>query len=159
MNRFITLDAVHPIPRHPIVPDDPGLASNRKSKWPFWIFILLVIGTLLGIGADVFAGNLPGTDESQKLEAAGTLLRLVDTGLFKWGARLFAGLCIMSAAWSLKEQRFGISVICVVGAIVFGTAPKWVKNIFNIGGGDSIFSMTIDSPSHAIDSKSESFHV
>lgn len=84
--------------------------------------------------------SLPGSDASDKLEAAGTLMRIVDTGLFKWGARLFAGLCIMSAGWSLKEQRFGVAVICILGAIIFGTAPKWVKNIFDIGGNQSIFS-------------------
>ena len=89
-----------------------------------------------------FAGSasLPGEDMSDKLQAAGTLLRLIDTGLFKWGARIFAGICIMSAGWSLKEQRFGIAIICVIGAIVFGTAPMWVKNIFEIGGGGGIFS-------------------
>lgn len=93
-------------------------------------------------GSDVFAGggHLPGEDASDKLEAAGTLLRLLDTGLFKWGARIFAGLCIMAAAWSLKEQRFGVCVICIVAAIIFGTAPTWVKNIFNMGGTDSVFS-------------------
>lgn len=84
--------------------------------------------------------NLPGDDASDKLTAAGTLLRLLDTGLFKWGARIFAGVCIMSSAWALKEQRFGISIICVIGAILFGTAPKWVKNIFEIGDNQSLFS-------------------
>ncbi len=92
-------------------------------------------------GPDVFAAGarLPGTDVSDKLEAAGTLLRIIDTGLFKWGARIFAGICIMSSAWALKEQRFGIAIICIVGAIIFGTAPTWVRNIFEIGGGDSVF--------------------
>ncbi len=85
-------------------------------------------------------GSLPGSDASDKLEAAGTLLRLIDTALFKWGARIFAGICVMSAAWSLKEQRFGIAIVCIVGALIFGTAPKWVKNIFAVGSGDSIFS-------------------
>jgi hypothetical protein len=85
-------------------------------------------------------GSLPGADASDKLEAAGTLLRLIDTALFKWGARIFAGICVMSAAWSLKEQRFGIAIVCIVGALIFGTAPKWVKNIFAVGSGDSIFS-------------------
>lgn len=91
-----------------------------------------------------FAANthLPGEDASGKLEAAGTLLRLLDTGLFKWGARLFAGICIMSSAWALKEQRFAIAIIAVVGAIVFGTAPKWVKNIFDISDEQSLFSMS-----------------
>ncbi len=97
--------------------------------------ILLWAAPLAHAGA-----NLPGTDASDKLEAAGTLLRMIDTGLFRWGARIFAGICIMSSAWALKEQRFGIAIICVIGAIIFGTAPTWVKNIFDIGGNQSIFS-------------------
>ncbi len=114
------------------------------------ISVLITFGLALVVlslfGSDVFAGShLPGEDASDKLEAAGTLLRLLDTGLFKWGARIFAGLCIMAAAWSLKEQRFGVCVICIVAAIIFGTAPTWVKNIFNMGGTDSVFS-TRDVP-------------
>ena len=98
------------------------------------------IALILIFGPEAYSQTrLPGTDASDKLEAAGTLLRLIDTGLFKWGARIFAGICIMSAAWALKEQRFGIAIICIVGAIIFGTAPTWVKNIFDIGGGDSVF--------------------
>ena len=103
--------------------------------------VVLLIGWLMWSGeAHAASTTLPGEDMSDKLQAAGTLLRLIDTGLFKWGARIFAGLCIMSAGWSLKEQRFGIAIICVIGAIVFGTAPMWVKNIFEIGGGGGVFS-------------------
>ena len=110
----------------------------------FWIWMAVVVGFIAGIfwilGPECYAqASLPGSDASDKLEAAGTLLRLLDTALFKWGARIFAGICIMSAAWSLKEQRFGIAIICIVGALIFGTAPTWVKNIFSIGAGDSIF--------------------
>ena len=90
--------------------------------------------------------RLPGEDASDKLEAAGTLLHILDTGVFKWGARLFAGICIMSSAWSLKEQRFGFAVICVIGAIIFGTAPKWVKNIFEIGDNQGLFSQRKQDP-------------
>jgi len=97
--------------------------------------VLLWVAPLAHAGA-----SLPGTDASDKLEAAGTLLRMIDTGLFRWGARIFAGICIMSSAWALKEQRFGIAIICVIGAIIFGTAPTWVKNIFDIGGNQGIFS-------------------
>ena len=86
------------------------------------------------------ATHIPGADASDKLEAAGTLLRIVDSVLFSWGARIFAGLCVMSAGWNLKEQRFGIAVLCIVAAIVLGTAPTWVKNIFDIGGGGGLFS-------------------
>ncbi|MCB9061467.1 MAG: hypothetical protein H6622_08100 [Halobacteriovoraceae bacterium] len=84
--------------------------------------------------------KLPGTDSSDKLEAAGTLLRMVDTALFKWGARIFAGLGILSAGWHLKDQRFGLAVISVIGSILIGTCPMWVKNIFDIGGGSTLFS-------------------
>ena len=110
----------------------------------FWIWMAMIFGFTAGVlwilSPECFAqASLPGTDASDKLEAAGTLLRLLDTALFKWGARLFAGICIMSAAWSLKEQRFGIAIICIVGALIFGTATVWVKNIFSIGVGDSIF--------------------
>lgn len=94
-------------------------------------------------GAFAAVTHLPGDDASDKMQAAGTLIKILDTGLFKWGARLFAGICILSAAWSLKEQRFGTAIICVIGAIIFGTAPMWVKNIFEIGGGDSLFSMNV----------------
>ncbi|MCX6104216.1 MAG: hypothetical protein NTY08_00065 [Proteobacteria bacterium] len=88
-------------------------------------------GVALPSGGDV--------DAASKLEVAGTLLRLIDTALFKWGARVFAGICILSAGWSLKEQRFGIAIVCIVGALIFGTTTTWVRNIFSIGGGDSIF--------------------
>ena len=93
--------------------------------------------------------SLPGEDLSVNLKAAGILLKLLDTGIFKWGARLFAGLCIMSSAWALKEQRFGIAIICVVGAILFGTAPKWVSDIFSMGGNTGLFapSSQLDLPS------------
>ena len=90
--------------------------------------------------------RLPGTDASDKLEAAGTLLRLLDTALFKWGARIFSGICVLSAAWSIKEQRFGVAVVCIIGAIIFGTAPKWVANIFEIGASDTIFGLVFTTP-------------
>ncbi len=91
--------------------------------------------------------KLPGSDQSGQLEAAGTLLRIVDTSIFVWGARLFAGLCVIGGAWNLKQQNFGMAVICVIAAIVIGLAPKFVQNIFNIGGGNSIFSMSEPSRS------------
>jgi hypothetical protein len=90
--------------------------------------VLTAIAAALWLYAPEVFAQLPGSDASDKLEAAGTLLRLLDTALFKWGARIFAGICIMSAAWSLKEQRFGVAIICIVGALIFGTAPTWVKN-------------------------------
>ena len=112
---------------------------------PILVAVLAILALYLAVHIEVgFAGmtRLPGEDASDKLEAAGTLLKVLDTGLFKWGARLFAGVCIMSSAWALKEQRFGIAIICVIGAIIFGTAPKWVKNIFDIGDNQSLFTKT-----------------
>lgn len=129
-----------------------GLKSpDSREHWFF--FLLCVLGILLIAHSDAFAGGvkLPGTDASDKLEAAGTLLRIVDSMLFSWGARIFAGLCVMSAGWNLKEQRFGIAILCVVAAIVLGTAPTWVRNIFDIGGGGGLFSsaMTQQGFTHA----------
>ncbi len=103
-----------------------------------WCLTLCVV-TILWIVPDLLAqARLPGSDESSKLEAAGTLLRLLDTGIFTWGARLMAGVCILSAGLAFKEQNYAVAVVCVIGAIVIGTAPHWVANIFEIGGG-SVF--------------------
>lgn len=115
---------------------------RRHEEWFFFVVIAALIAMLAHTQA--FAGTrIPGADASEKLEAAGTLLRIVDSVLFSWGARIFAGLCVMSAGWNLKEQRFGIAVLCVVAAIVLGTAPTWVKNIFDIGGGGGVFSQSL----------------
>ena len=83
--------------------------------------------------------RIPGTDQSAKLQTAGTLLMLVDTALFVWLAKIFAGLCILSSGWLIKEQKFGPAVICVVGALIIGTSPAWVLNIFEISGGGGVF--------------------
>ncbi len=118
--------------------------SGEKSSIGFWIGITTIAVAVMffyALGLHAAPTKLPGADVSDKLEAAGTILHIIDTGLFKWGARIFAGICVMSSAWALKEQRFGIAVISIVGAIIFGTAPMWVKNIFSIGGGDSVFGM------------------
>jgi len=119
--------------------------SKGPDKWWWYLFLSAVLATVMWLcfGSGIALGqvSLPGSDESGQLEAAGTLIRLIDTGLFQWMARIMAGLCILSSGWALKEQRFGVAVICIVGAILFGTAPTWVKNIFEIGGGGGLFSM------------------
>lgn len=100
----------------------------------------LLLGALLLFSLEALAAvALPGSDQHNQLEAAGTLLRFIDTGLFKWTARLMAGLSIFGSAWNLKEMRFGPAVISLISAILFGTAPTWVRNIFAIGGSDSVF--------------------
>ncbi len=108
--------------------------------WTLLVFAALVLAIGLFHGSALADVSLPGDDESSKMETVGTLLRFIDTGLFKWGARILAGLSILSAGWSLKEMRFGAAVISIVSAIVFGTAPTWVKNIFSMSGADSVFS-------------------
>ncbi|MBX9767202.1 MAG: hypothetical protein K2X47_08025 [Bdellovibrionales bacterium] len=114
---------------------------NPRKREDWFLFVLIVFLILWLVHVQAYGGTrIPGADASDKLEAAGTLLRIVDSVLFSWGARIFAGLCVMSAGWNLKEQRFGIAVLCIVAAIVLGTAPTWVKNIFDIGGGGGIFS-------------------
>lgn len=116
----------------------PGPPS---PTWP-WVIILLLI-TICCLGPDAFAASiprLPGTDQSDKLQAAGTLLRIIDSALFSWGARIFAGLLILNAGVCLKNQAFGLAFISIIGAIMVGTAPMWVKNIFDMGGG-TLFSM------------------
>ncbi|MBT4761062.1 MAG: hypothetical protein HOO06_05130 [Bdellovibrionaceae bacterium] len=119
----------------------PKLSEDGPRGPKYWFLILLgIILTSLVCLDSYGASRLPGVDAANKLEAAGTLLKLVDTALFIWGARIFAGIAILSAGWNLKEQRFGVAVICVVSALIFGTAPIWVKNIFDIGGGNGIFS-------------------
>src|ERR1700678_919406 len=87
--------------------------------------------------------HLPGEDAISKTEPVGTLLKFIDTGLFKWGARIFAGLCVLSSGWLFKEMRLAPAVICIVAAIIFGTAPKWVKNIFEISDESSLFSSIV----------------
>ncbi|MEK7692176.1 MAG: hypothetical protein AAB425_14265 [Bdellovibrionota bacterium] len=108
--------------------------------WTLIAFGGIVLLVSLFHGSALADVRIPGEDESAKMESVGTLLRFIDTGLFKWGARVLAGLAILSAGWSLKEMRFGAAVISIVSAIIFGTAPTWVKNIFSMSGADSVFS-------------------
>jgi hypothetical protein len=113
--------------------------ATSKPKYPqFWFWVLLAF--LVTISSAHAGPRIPGADASDKLEAAGTTLRLVDTFIFIWGARLFAGICIVSGGWNLKEQRFGLAVVCIIASLVIGTSPVWVENIFSIGGGNGIFN-------------------
>jgi hypothetical protein len=129
---------------------DPSRQGEILFALTTFLFVAGVLYLALGEVAFAEGTKLPGADASDQLQAAGTLLRIIDTGLFKWGARIFAGICIMSSGWALKEQRFAIAIICVVGAIIFGTAPTWVKNIFDIGGGNGVFSKIDAIPNHPL---------
>lgn len=119
------------------------LSPNIEAWMPFIFFITL--GLLLTF-VIVFAGPahasvaLPGEDISSKMESAGTLLRFIDTALFKWTARILSGVCMFGTAWCFKEQRIGTGVIVLIAALLFGTSTLWVKNIFSAAGGDSVFS-------------------
>lgn len=120
----------------------------------YMLFMMLGVLLIYFFQFDLTAAiRIPGSDVSDKLTAAGTLLRIVDTGLFKWGARIFAGLCLMSGGWALKEQKYGIFIICIIGAIIFGTIPAWVANIFEIGGNKTLFSVidsVLPNPNHIL---------
>lgn len=126
-----------------------GLPRNADHFRPYYgalvLFFLLLL-VLMAQAHPVFAGTttLPGDDASSQMESAGTLLKFIDTGVFKWGARLFAGLCIFGSAWNLKEGRYGSAFISVLAAVLFGTAPSWVKNIFAVGGSDSVFTQNVE---------------
>lgn len=105
------------------------------------MFILLM---LFFPYAMAFAGGftVPGdANATDKLTAAGTLLHIVDSFLFVFGARIMAGLAVLGAGWNLKEQRFAMAIICILAAIIIGTVPLWIANIFAMGGG-SIFTNT-----------------
>lgn len=116
-----------------------------KFYWQYlWILILLILLGLISTDALANIPRLPGTDQTDKLTAAGSLLRILDSFLFKFGARVMAGISVLGAGWNLKEQRFAMAVVCILAAIVIGTAPMWVKNIFDMGGG-TLFSMIFNN--------------
>ncbi|MGE4234134.1 MAG: hypothetical protein AB7F43_12470 [Bacteriovoracia bacterium] len=119
--------------------NDVGRMHPFLKYMMFFGLAALVVLFIWGM-PDALAGvSLPGEDKSSDMKAAGTLLKILDTGIFQWGARLFAGLCILSAGWALKEQMFATAAVCIVGAITFGTAPHWVQNIFSVSGASGLF--------------------
>ena len=116
-----------------------------QDELPVILIFIAIFSCLMVLCSPAYANipRLPGSDQMDKLTAAGNLLRLVDSFLFKFGARLMAGLCVLGAGWNLKEQRFAIAIVCVFAAIIIGTAPLWVKNIFDMGGG-TLFADIVD---------------
>ena len=128
-----------------------NLLSFCENELPIFLSLIAIIACLMMMSSSAFANipRLPGSDQMDKLTAAGSLLRLIDSFLFKFGARLMAGLAVLGAGWNLKEQRFGIAIVCIIAAIVIGTAPMWVKNIFDIGGG-TLFSYIISRGVHYV---------
>ena len=115
--------------------------------WMPWIFfitliLLLTFVILFSLPAHADGVSLPGEDISSKMESAGTLLRFIDTALFKWTARILSGVCMFGTAWCFKEQRIGTGVVVLIAALLFGTSTMWVKNIFSAAGGDSVFTLS-----------------
>ncbi len=120
------------------------LEIENRSRHSFWIpIIVLLFFWLISVLIEPSMAqipNLPGTDQSDKLQAAGTLLRIIDSALFSWLSRIFSGLLILNAGISLKNQAFGMAFISIIGALVVGLTPQLVKNVFDIGGG-TLFSV------------------
>lgn len=113
-------------------------AKFRQNSVVITAIIFCISMLLIASIAHCAGDSLPGTDQFDKLTAAGDLFKTLDSFVFRIGARLLAGLCVLGAGWNLKEQRFASAVICIIAAIVIATVPMWIKNIFDIGGG-SIF--------------------
>ncbi|CAM6053766.1 unnamed protein product [Sphagnum tenellum] len=90
--------------------------------------------------------KLPGSDPSENMEAAGTVIRFFNTALFVWIGRLLAGICVIGAAWNIKEMRILPAALCVVAAAIIGTAPAWVKGAFSMMDTGDIFDRT-EAPS------------
>jgi|GEM_PF-4407475 len=93
-----------------------------------------VLASAIAGTSSVLLAQNGGGDAIEKLGAAKELMQIIDSGLFHWVGRLMAGICILSAGWALKEQKFSVAVVCLLGAMLFGTAVKWVKNVFSMGG-------------------------
>jgi len=131
------------------IPDHRKLGNFEL--WMPWIFfitliLLLAFVILFSLPAHADSVSLPGEDISTKMESAGTLLRFIDTALFKWTARILSGVCMFGTAWCFKEQRIGTGVVVLIAALLFGTATMWVKNIFSAAGGDSVFTLNRITP-------------
>lgn len=110
--------------------------SFRKA-----LFYTLLVSAFVFLGMnESFAQNVPGTDESGKLEGLGTLLKMTDTIMFSWGTKILSAVCIVAAGWSLKEQRIPVAILCIVGAIFLALSGTIVKNAFEVGGGGTIFN-------------------
>ena len=98
------------------------LGGNRdRPPSGFW-FLVFIIGALcLFQVCDAYGGRIPGEDVSDKMEAAGSLLKLTDTLLFNWVTKLLSGICILTGALALKDQRFPIFIMCIIAALLLGT--------------------------------------
>lgn len=102
------------------------LTKFKVVDWLLLMFLVVLVGILLSDSAFAASIKLPGTDSSDKLEAAGTLLRMVDTALFKWGARIFAGTW-----YFISRVAFKGSAIWTCSYLSYWINPHW--NLSNVG--------------------------
>ena len=113
-----------------------GKGQLALSSMTMFAGLALILMTSSSGHADV----IPGDDISGKMEAAGSLLRLLDTVMFSWGARLCCGFALLYAGWNLKKLQIARMACAIVAAILFGYGPNIVKDIFSASGSSSVFS-------------------
>ena len=127
-----------------------------NKKW-FWVVTVLAMIGILWFGnfalADGQSGGftMPGAQEADtnKLVSVGAMLRVIDTAVFIWGTRILCGVSIIGAGWAMKQQRMGTAGICLSAAVVCAFVPWIVRNLFEIGGSEGVFSTkkaSIQSP-------------
>lgn len=110
-----------------------SLLSFVKKEQFLIVTLVCCSGFLLLAGSDALAQiTMPGTDKSQELKAASTLMQTLDSVLFKWVARLLAGVFVIIAFYMLKEQRMGVAVITLIAAIAMGSASSWIGDFFRM---------------------------
>jgi hypothetical protein len=115
--------------------------NKKKPPSGIWFMCFLIAFFSLLQVCDAYGARIPGEDVSDKMEAAGSLLKLTDTLLFNWVTKILSGVCLLTGSLALKDQRFPIFIMCVLAALLLGTISLWVKNIWSVGGGSTLFSM------------------
>ena len=118
-----------------------GLEKNKGQPPNGIWFLIFMTGLCVLLVCDAYGARIPGEDVSDKMEAAGSLLKLTDTLLFNWVTKILSGVCLLTGALALKDQRFPIFIMCVLAALLLGTISLWIKNIWSVGGGSTLFSM------------------
>ena len=116
------------------------LKSHDAKQISFAAFILSLLFSVISLEGFAQIVTLPsGTGDVDNLDAAFSLIAITDSLIFKYGARILAGVAILSGAIALKNSNFGQAGLMIAAAIVIATSPTWVENLFKIGGG-TLFS-------------------
>lgn len=132
------------IKNHPLIKRAKEHFAEHKPILMFLIGMIVLLLSKITLCNDNNPLPMGGTDHTSKFTAAGDLLLTIDGLVFKVGARLLAGVCILAGGWNIKEQRFATAIICVIAAIVIATVPMWIHNIFAFAGG-GIFAKSTGS--------------